>query len=669
MPNYRYLQNNPANNPGNASYVKYGRGDRMYSEDVYQKYMDDNDFRGAALYLSQYEMNDPYTQSVHLNKIHELEREEYKWTQYGDERNNPAVTFTSNFDKGRVQSFKDGTTVNEYSAKYEKDFINFGNVDGKEASAYSITFQRESSLSDKIINFFKDLLPFGDHTDEDDAYELFKYQMGATDFDLAQMGIRTRKGKGGNTEIYFNKDNKYINDIFKALGYVNSNNRLGKNGQAGMYSGNGEASFIFPVNNIAGNIIKGIAKGIAAVNPMINNSVVAVGELYGGTMLANITGERQDLRYSISSVDKNGYELGDVTDDFLNMMQTYKDAYDEVNDIRKRQNAKFDDESELETSTIITQFVSYGHMEVDEMARDGRIGSTEEYNRRVEIEKNNIYRILSNTDITRGPVLASVTYPAQGEQEVSNVMQECDQREKSTLAPIIRQAIQDGRLNLTTAYNGGIFGYYMTISPKSRTTTEKETMQQYILHDGNGKKIYGNDHSGVLNIFLSSDEISSMSQEVLMANSEYKSMIELDRMRRGHYSYNLAQGGVIEPYSANDIIFLDTDGTRRSISIEEARKKINRSIISTGAATKIYGDFNKGLIKQSQIEPAISQIALQSLLEEDKDVASHIYNFTTDGSNDVNKIDRNMLPDYAKEIYGSIYNYIVQYVNDMYRTR
>lgn len=184
----------------------------------YDKFIANNDYKGAAAYLRGFVWKDKAKQQVIDNSIKTFEHDGRITKAIFDKatpEQREALAFYNTFGKGGTlpnDKDKNGNIINSYSREYVKAINDLG---GKYSTHLVIKFNPRIEKRHDML-FHTDWLA----KDEDmqvDGFTLFSKKIGMDEKSLTNRGMIIERDKEGNVYMSFAKNNKYTPQIIQAL--------------------------------------------------------------------------------------------------------------------------------------------------------------------------------------------------------------------------------------------------------------------------------------------------------------------------------------------------------------------------------------------------------------------------------------------------------------------
>jgi len=193
----------------------------------YDKFIANNDYKGAAAYLRGFVWKDKSKQQVIDSSIKTFEHDGRITKAIFDKatpEQREALAFYNTFGKGGTlpnDKDKNGNIINSYSREYVKQINDLG---GKGTANILIKFNPRIEKRYSFIGGFDWLAK-----DEDmkvDGFTLFSKKIGMDEKSLTNRGITIERDKEGNVYMSFAKNNKLVPNILQALHRTSATNKI-----------------------------------------------------------------------------------------------------------------------------------------------------------------------------------------------------------------------------------------------------------------------------------------------------------------------------------------------------------------------------------------------------------------------------------------------------------
>lgn len=529
----------------------------MLSKKIYNQFISDGDYVGAANYLSRAHFSDPVKQSLVNQAIKKLRTDGRRiqgMMSRADENQRKAFSFLNAINSnGILPGLNNGTDAdgnrrasdNVFSKDYAEAKRRLGSQGSKEAESLSIKFggQTEKRRLLGLDWLAKDV------EYKTDAFEDMLRRSRLSKDALVKSGAKV-KIKDGQYILDISKRNPLFNKVYNALlstkGYDN-NYRF----------------------RVAGIDAKGKLIGISdADKNWINRR--------SRTDITNTDG------YYINPTGSNNFEM------LNNIVAVANKAIRPVKGIDN-------DGSKLSTvSSMILPFNSARRKQISDALNTGRL-NTELANALVKENSNAIINGLMNADFTQYEMYITDEENHDDHTTVRHIVDSSN--EKANIQDLVRAAIASGKFDPETQVSLGMqgnqTGYVITIPTKMDNDTETGNRIEDIKQNSR-------------QIFIP-DFMNGEAEKLFSQNSQTRAMKELASMEMYNYPVDIPQDGRLnvynDPSTGKAVYQMEYDSGRvQPLTREDALRKVNKMLIvedGIDLANKLFydedGNLRKGL--------------------------------------------------------------------------
>lgn len=529
----------------------------MLSKKIYNQFISDGDYVGAANYLSRAHFSDPVKQSLVNQAIKKLRTDGRRiqgMMSRADENQRKAFSFLNAVNSnGILPGLNNGTDAdgnrrasdNIFSKDYAEAKRRLGSQGSKEAESLSIKFGGQTEKR-RLLGL--DWLA-KDYEYKTDAFEDMLRRSRLSKDALIKSGAKV-KIKDGQYVLDISKRNPLFNKVYNALlstkGYDN-NYRF----------------------QVAGIDAKGKLIGISdADKNWINRR--------SRTDITNTDG------YYINPTGNNNFEMPNNIVSIANKaILPVKD-----NDING---------SKLSTvSSMILPFNSARRKQISDALNSGGL-NTELANALVKENSNAIINGLMNADFTQYEMYVTDEENPDDHTTVRHIVD--NSNEKANIQDLVRAAIASGKFDPETQVSLGMqgnqTGYVITIPTKIDNDTETGNRVEDIKQNSR-------------QIFIP-DFMNGEAEKVFSQNSQTRAMKELASMEMYNYPVDIPQDGRLnvynDPSTGKAVYQMEYDSGRvQPLTREDALRKVNKMLIvedGIDLANKLFydedGNLRKGL--------------------------------------------------------------------------
>lgn len=529
----------------------------MLSKKIYNQFISDGDYVGAANYLSRAHFSDPVKQSLVNQAIKKLRTDGRRiqgMMSRADENQRKAFSFLNAVNSnGILPGLNNGTDAdgnrrasdNIFSKDYAEAKRRLGSQGSKEAESLSIKFGGQTEKR-KLLGL--DWLA-KDYEYKTDAFEDMLRRSRLSKDALIKSGAKV-KIKDGQYILDISKRNPLFNKVYNALlstkGYDN-NYRF----------------------QVAGIDAKGKLIGISdADKNWINRR--------SRTDITNTDG------YYINPTGSNNFEM------LNNIVAVANKAIRPVKGIDN-------DGSKLSTvSSMILPFNSARRKQISDALNTGSL-NTELANALVKENSNAIINGLMNADFTQYEMYVTDEENHDDHTTVRHLVDSSN--EKANIQDLVRAAIASGKFDPETQVSLGMqgnqTGYVITIPTKMDEDTETGNRIEDIKQNSR-------------QIFIP-DFMNGEAEKLFSQNSQTRAMKELASMEMYNYPIDIPQDGRLnvynDPSTGKAVYQMEYDSGRvQPLTREDALRKVNKMLIvedGIDLANKLFydedGNLRKGL--------------------------------------------------------------------------
>lgn len=529
----------------------------MLSKKIYNQFISDGDYVGAANYLSRAHFSDPVKQSLVNQAIKKLRTDGRRiqgMMSRADENQRKAFSFLNAVNSnGILPGLNNGTDANGnrrasdniFSKDYAEAKRRLGSQGSKEAESLSIKFGGQTEKR-RLLGL--DWLA-KDYEYKTDAFEDMLRRSRLSKDALIKSGAKV-KIKDGQYILDISKRNPLFNKVYNALlstkGYDN-NYRF----------------------QVAGIDAKGKLIGISdADKNWINRR--------SRTDITNTDG------YYINPTGSNNFEMPN------NIVAVANKAIRPVKGIDS-------DGSKLSTvSSMILPFNSARRKQISDALNTGSL-NTELANALVKENSNAIINGLMNADFTQYEMYVTDEENPDDHTTVRHIVDSSN--EKANIQDLVRAAIASGKFDPETQVSLGMqgnqTGYVITIPTKMNNDTETGNRIEDIKQNSR-------------QIFIP-DFMNGEAEKLFSQNSQTRAMKELASMEMYNYPVDIPQDGRLnvynDPSTGKAVYQMEYDSGRvQPLTREDALRKVNKMLIvedGIDLANKLFydedGNLRKGL--------------------------------------------------------------------------
>lgn len=506
----------------------------MLSKKIYNQFISDGDYVGAANYLSRAHFSDPAKQSLVNQAIKKLRTDGRRiqgMMSKADENQRKAFSFLNAVNSNGIlpglnnDTDADGNkraSDNVFSKDYAEAKRRLGSQGGREAESLSIKFGGQTEKR-RLLGL--DWLA-KDYEYKTDAFEDMLRRSRLSKNALVKSGAKV-KIKDGQYILDISKRNPLFNKVYNALlstkGYDN-NYRF----------------------QVAGVDAKGKLIGIGDTDKDWIN-------IRSRTDITDTDG------YYVNPTGSHNFEMPN------NIVTVANKAIRPVKGIDN-------DDSKLSTvSSMVLPFNSARRKQISDALNGGRL-NTELANALVKENGNAILNGLMNADFTQYEMYVTDEENPDDHTTVRHAVD--NSNEKANIQDLIRAAISSGKFDPETQVSLGMqgnqTGYVITIPTKMDKNTETGNRTEDIKQNSR-------------QIFIP-DFMNGEAEKVFSQNSQTRAMKELASMEMYNYPVDIPQDGKLnvynDPTTGKAVYQMEYDSGRvQPLTKEDALRKVNKMLI------------------------------------------------------------------------------------------
>ena len=506
----------------------------MLSKKIYNQFISDGDYVGAANYLSRAHFSDPVKQSIVNQAIKKLRTDGRRiqgMMSRADENQRKAFSFLNAVNSnGILPGLNNGTDAdgnrrasdNVFSKDYAEAKRRLGSQGSKEAESLSIKFGGQTEKR-RLLGL--DWLA-KDYEYKTDAFEDMLRRSRLSKNALVKSGAKV-KIKDGQYILDISKRNPLFNKVYNAL--------LSTKGYDNKYR-----------FQVAGIDAKGKLIGIADSDKDYIN-------WRSRTDITDTDG------YYVNPTGNNNFEMPN------NIVAVANKAIRPVKGIDN-------DGSKLSTvSSMILPFNSARRKQISDALNTGRL-NTELANALVKENSNAIINGLMNADFTQYEMYVTDEENPDDHTTVRHIVDSSN--EKANIQDLVRAAIASGKFDPETQVSLGMqgnqTGYVITIPTKMDNDTETGNRVEDIKQNSR-------------QIFIP-DFMNGEAEKLFSQNSQTRAMKELASMEMYNYPVDIPQDGRLnvynDPSTGKAVYQMEYDSGRvQPLTREDALRKVNKMLI------------------------------------------------------------------------------------------
>ena len=506
----------------------------MLSKKIYNQFISDGDYVGAANYLSRAHFSDPFKQSLVNQAIKKLRTDGRRiqgMMSRADENQRKAFSFLNAVNSnGILPGLNNGidadgnrrSSDNVFSKDYAEAKRRLGSQGSKEAESLSIKFGGQTEKR-RLLGL--DWLA-KDYEYKTDAFEDMLRRSRLSKNALVKSGAKV-KIKDGQYILDISKRNPLFNKVYNAL--------LSTKGYDNKYR-----------FQVAGVDAKGKLIGIGDSDKYYIN-------WRSRTDITDTDG------YYVNPTGNNNFEMPN------NIVAVANKAIRPVKGIDN-------DGSKLSTvSSMILPFNSARRKQISDSLNGGRL-NTELANALIKENSNAIINGLMNADFTQYEMYVTDEENPDDHTTVRHAVD--NSNEKANIQDLVRAAIASGKFDPETQVSLGMqgnqTGYVITIPTKIDKNTETGNQIEDIKQNSR-------------QIFIP-DFMNGEAEKVFSQNSQTRAMKELASMEMYNYTVDIPQDGRLnvynDPTTGNAVYQMEYDSGRiQPLTKEDALRKVNKMLI------------------------------------------------------------------------------------------
>lgn len=525
----------------------------MLSKKIYDKFISDGDFVGAANYLSRAHFSDPVKQQMVNQTIKSLRtdgRRIQSMMSHADDIQKAAYSFLNAVNNNNVlPGLNNGIdsegnrrkSTNEFSKAYSDALRNLGSTKNTDAEGISIKF---GGKTEKRTLFYIDWLA-KDVEYNDDAFNDMLKRTHLTKEALIKAGAKI-KVQNGQYILDISKRSSLFNKIYDGIRNIKNDKGLYRFQIAGI--------------DAKGNIIKNNESRRPA-------SAMERGELkYQGIDVATRVGA------SSSPIEESdGYYFNPSVSMISNFEAPAKVIESANQTIRPVKGMSGDGSGVSTVSSMILPFNSARRKQISDALNTGRL-NTELANALVKENGNAILNGLMNADFTQYEMYVT---DEENPDDHTTVRHSVDtSNEKANIQDLLRAAIASGKFDPETQVSLGMqgnqTGYVITIPTKMGNDTETGNRVEDIKQNSR-------------QIFIP-DFMNGEAEKLFSQNSQTRAMKELASMEMYNYPVDIPQDGRLnvynDPSTGKAVYQMEYDSGRvQPLTREDALRKVNKMLI------------------------------------------------------------------------------------------
>ena len=515
----------------------------MLNEEIYNKFIADGDYAGAANYLSRGHFKDPNKQRIVNETIKQLRSEGRKiqgMMERADVDQKAAFSFINSIDNNYnlpgLNNGKDADgnyigATNQYSKAYSDAKRNLASTNEHEAESISVKF---GGKTDKRYGFLGIDFLAKDKEYKTDAFTEMLHRAGITKKSLINSGAKITV-KDGQYYLNISKRNNLFNRVYNALLKTKSDDGLYRFQVAGI--------------DAKGNLIK-------------NNESRLM-------LSAKDRGEAIQKGIDISPYKTSDIEKGDgyyYNPSDSKMFRNFTAPSEIVNDANNKIKSITSTNEKEGTSTVSSMTLNFNSArakDISDYLNSGRINSSQA-SALIKENNNAVLNAIMNSDLTQYEVYATDHEDDSGNTTRSKID---DTKTRAEIQDRIRAEIRDGKFDVNTQVALGIqgdqTGYVITLPAK---------------HDKDGE-VEGTTESIFIPNFLNGE-----AEKVFNRNTKTRAIKELASMEMYNYGVDIPQDGKLNVYNNPDtgaaVYQMEySDGSTVQIGKDEALRNINKMLI------------------------------------------------------------------------------------------
>lgn len=525
----------------------------MLSKKIYDKFISDGDFVGAANYLSRAHFSDPVKQQMVNQTIKSLRTDGRRiqgMMSHADDTQKAAYSFLNAVNNNNVlPGLNNGIdsegnrrkSTNGFSKAYSDALRNLGSTKNTDAEGISIKF---GGKTEKRTLFGIDWLA-KDVEYNDDAFNDMLKRTHLTKEALIKAGAKI-KVQNGQYILDISKRSSLFNKIYDGIRNIKNDKGLYRFQIAGI--------------DAKGNIIKNNESHRPA-------SAMERGELkHQGIDVATKVGA------SSSPIEESDEYYFNPSVSMINNFEASAKAIESANQTIRPVKGMSGDGSGVSTvSSMILPFNSARRKQISDALNTGRL-NIELANALVKENGNAILNGLMNADFTQYEMYVT---DEENPDDHTTVRHSVDtSNEKANIQDLLRAAIASGKFDPETQVSLGMqgnqTGYVITIPTKVDENTETGNRIEDIKQNSR-------------QIFIP-DFMNGEAEKLFSQNSQTRAMKELANMEMYNYPVDIPQDGRLnvynDPSTGKAVYQMEYDSGRvQPLTREDALRKVNKMLI------------------------------------------------------------------------------------------
>lgn len=525
----------------------------MLSKKIYDKFISDGDFVGAANYLSRAHFSDPVKQQMVNQTIKSLRTDGRRiqgMMSHADDTQKAAYSFLKAVSNNNVlPGLNNGIdsegnrrkSTNEFSKAYSDALRNLGSTKNTDAEGISIKFGGKTEKRTVLgIDWLAKDVEYND-----DAFNDMLKCTHLSKEALLKAGVKI-KVQNGQYILDISKRNSLFNKIYDGIRNIKNHRGLYRFQIAGI--------------DAKGNIIK----NNESYRP---NSLIEIGEL-------KHQGINATTRVGVSSSpieESDGYYFNPSVSMIFNFEAPAKAIESANQAIRPVKGMSGDGSGVSTVSSMILPFNSARRKQISDALNTGRL-NTELANALVKENGNAILNGLMNADFTQYEMYVT---DEENPDDHTTVRHSVDtSNEKANIQDLLRAAIASGKFDPETQVSLGMqgnqTGYVITIPTKMDDNTETSNRVEDIKQNSR-------------QIFIP-DFMNGEAEKLFSQNSQTRAMKELASMEMYNYPIDIPQDGRLnvynDPSTGKTAYQMEYDNGRvQLLTRDDALRKVNKMLI------------------------------------------------------------------------------------------
>lgn len=524
----------------------------MLSKKIYDKFISDGDFVGAANYLSHAHFSDPVKQQMVNQTIKSLRTDGRRiqgMMSHADDTQKAAYSFLNAVNNNNVlPGLNNGIdsegnrrkSTNEFSKAYSDALRNLGSTKNTDAEGISIKF---GGKTEKRTLFGIDWLA-KDVEYNDDAFNDMLKRTHLTKKALIKAGAKI-KVQNGQYILDISKRSSLFNKIYDGIRNIKNDKGLYRFQIAGI--------------DAKGNIIKN------------NESHRPASAMERGKLKHQGIDVATRVRASSSPIEESDEYYFNPSVSMINNFEAPAKAIESANQTIRPVKGMSDGSRVSTVSSMILPFNSARRKQISDALNTGRL-NTELANALVKENGNAILNGLMNADFTQYEMYIT---DEENPDDHTTVRHSVDSsNEKANIQDLLRAAIASGKFDPETQVSLGMqgnqTGYVITIPTKVNENTETGNRIEDIKQNSR-------------QIFIP-DFMNGEAEKLFSQNSQTRAMKELASMEMYNYPVDIPQDGRLnvynDPSTGKAVYQMEYDSDRvQPLTREDALRKINKMLI------------------------------------------------------------------------------------------